>query len=360
MKKAAILTLNGYFNYGNRLQNYALQRQLEKMNLDVTTIWLDKNNNTFKIKVKTLIKNIIKSVSKNNSKYNRERKFIEFSKTYIHETDKQFNVNKNLSKLNEKYDYFIIGSDQVWNPSMNAANGAYFANFADSNKRIAYSASFGISILPESVRAKYKKWINELAAISVREKQGTQIIKELTGRDSEVLVDPTLLLDKIEWESISREAPKRADGKYLLTYFLGELPENVRKDVNTLSNRYGLKVINLGDPKDKIVFETGPAEFIDYIMHSEIFLTDSFHGAVFSIIFEKPFVVYERVGSENMFSRIATLLEKFNLERRFRKNIDFNSDILQMDYSQTKELLIKEKNKSIVYLTNSMNTNNHR
>lgn len=153
--------------------------------------------------------------------------------------------------------------------------------------------------------------------LSVREEAGAKIIKDLTGRDAEVLVDPTMMLTREKWLSIAKEAPNKPKGKYLLTYFLGGVPSKYKRQIKNIAERNNLEIINLADIRDKETYITGPSEFIDYINSCSILCTDFFHGTVFSILMEKPFIVFERMGtSSSMFSRINTLLDKFDLNSR--------------------------------------------
>ncbi len=258
--------------------------------------------------------------------------------------------------LSERYDYFITGSDQVWNPNNLHGTSFFFLTFAPKHKRIAYAPSFGVSeIKPEFVK-DYKEWISGISSLSVREDDGAKIIKELTGREAPVHVDPTLLLTKEKWLSISKEADNKPKGKYLLTYFLGGVPPQYKDQINRIVEENNLEVINLGDIKEKDTYRTGPSEFIDYINSCSVFCTDSFHGAVFSILLEKPFIVYERMGTSlSMYSRIETLLDKFDLRSREAKNIKSNEDIFSIDYSHVSPILDAERNKSFEYLKNALN-----
>lgn len=357
MKKIAIITLNGYFNYGNRLQNFALQKTLQKMGYEVETLRIERNakkrNNLYFILRKLYRKTkLIISNPQEKSHYNREKRFIKFTNEYINETQNLYQITEKLEHLKHEYDYFVLGSDQVWNPKMNWGSGVYFANFADSEQILSYSASFGISEIPEAKISDYTKWISKISSISVREEDGARIVEELTGRKAEVVLDPTMLLSKEEWEEVSSPAP--VNSSYLLTYFLGGIPKEYEEKITKYALSNNLEIINLGDINDSVSYETGPSEFIDYIQHSDIFFTDSFHGAVFSILFEKPFIAFRRIGSESMFSRIETLLKTFNFEGRIIDNIDLSENLMDMDYSLSGKILEEQKGKSIDFLQETL------
>lgn len=356
MKKASIVTLNGYFNYGNRLQNYALQEALKKYNLEVDTLRI--NRTPKKETVKPLLRNIrdyINSSSKYKLEKKREEIFTEFSHTYINEQSEEYFLDDDLSFLNAQTDFFVAGSDQVWNPNMNKLSSKYFLGFAAEDKRIAYSPSFGVQELSTNVAEKYEKWIDGIPFLSVREHEGAELINQLTNRHAEVLVDPTMLLTRKEWLKITKKADNKPKGNYILTYFLGGIPEQHQEEIYNLSKRYSMPVINLGDISEEETYKTGPSEFIDYINDSSVFFTDSFHGVVFSILLDTPFVVYERITSTGtMYSRIETILDKFDLREREVENVVFTDRIFTIDYSHALSVLEKEKQQADEFLKQAL------
>lgn len=356
MAKIGIITLNGYFNYGNRLQNYALQSYLESLGHEVETLRLNRSNDkNFKSSTLNFLKNNVKKIIRFKKMKNEDSRaiiFKNFSSKYIKETAQEYSIYEDLNSLNSKYDFVVIGSDQVWNPSMNKTNSAYFGAFMDTEKVISYSASFGVSRLDSNHIQFYTNKLNHINKISVREKDGARLVNELTGKQVPVLVDPTLLLDKNDWKKVAKKAPG-IDKPYLLTYFLGGIPDEHISKINRIAKSNNLNIINLGDPNDAVSYRTGPSEFISYIEHCELFCTDSFHGTVFSILFEKPFIVYERQGKESMFSRIETLLETFSLQNRVNYNIKDN-EVFNVDYSAKDDALKKEIEKSKHFLNNAL------
>lgn len=360
MIKIAIVTLNGYKNFGNRLQNYALQETLVKLGFKVETVltYEKKSNSRKAYNIKTILKKI-RDVTPKYRKFRqiedlRTKRFKEFSETYIQETKEKY-YSAELSFIADDYEYFVVGSDQVWNPSYISNNSTFFLTFAPKEKRIAYAPSFGAASIPDSLKDNYKLWISEMAHLSVREDAGSRIIKELTSRDAEVVVDPTLLVDKNEWLSISKPHKKKPTEKYLLTYFLGDAYDKQFSKINKIADKYQLKIINLASKNDIERFDADPGEFIDYINGSSVFFTDSFHGAIFSILLSKPFIVFDRISDlPSMNSRIETLLRKFNLENRKWGNVNESSDILDVDFSHVSPLLKKERELAFNYLRNAL------
>lgn len=364
-RKIGIVTLHGYYNYGNRLQNYALLHTLEKFDADVQTTIVDmpvsnevlnlsRWNKLFSNSPIDSTRRLLnkfkpqknKPTPKNSSHEKRQEIFTSFSSKYLNENF--LDTTKDTQEL-ESFDFFVTGSDQVWNPMYIVDLPMYFLTFAPQPKRIAYSPSISTNTVPNLYKNKYKQWLNEMSAVSVREQAGSEIIEDLTGIKAPVLVDPTMLLTKDEWLSVSERASNRPDGPYILTYFLGGPDDETRKKINKLAEENDMKVINLGDISEVETYETGPSEFLDYINHASAFFTDSFHGVVFSIIFETPFIVYERISSSaSMYSRIETILDKFDMKSREAKG--FREDVFSMDFSITDEILKQEYTKSYEYL----------
>lgn len=367
-----IITLNGYFNYGNRLQNYALQEAIKTLNFKCETIinktYIPKKENNIKKDVKTKIINFSKKSSaekieiinnkihkkqRNKMIKNRTETFERFSKQYINETNFNIKLGSVDNNYMDKYSYFISGSDQVWNPNDVTVSEINFMTFAPRQKRLTYAPSFGVSNIPDKYKNEYRKWLDGIDNISVREDEGAKIIKELTGKDAHVLIDPTMLISKEKWLLIAQPGRNKPQKKYLLTYFLGGISKEYRKKIKKISKENDLNIVNLADIKDKKYYCEGPSEFIDYINSASVLFTDSFHGCVFSLLLETPFVVCNRLGhtkQEMMQSRIDTFLKKFNLEdRAFEKIIDTNVFCIK-NYEKANKILEKEREVSWQYL----------
>ncbi|WP_315119217.1 polysaccharide pyruvyl transferase family protein [uncultured Clostridium sp.] len=382
MKKVAILTINDYQNYGNRLQNYAAQEVLKSLGFSVETIRNTTNTSGNGVigkligKIHRLNKMTISEIyRKLNLKIweyahkgivkecniKKTLAFKKFTLDNILETDYCISEHNIPNDLLERFDYFITGSDQVWNPTFRYGCSVDFLTFAPKNKRIAYAPSFGISQIPSNYKENYKLWLSEMASLSVREDAGAKIIKELTGRDAVVLVDPTLMLTKEKWMSISKKASNKPKNKYLLTYFLGKISKENQGKMKEIADKNKLQILNLADISDRETYKADPSEFIDYINSASVFFTDSFHGTVFSILLEKPFVVFNREGKiPSMNSRIETLLSKFKLESRRWENIKNNDDIFNINFSHIPPILEFERNKTIKYLRGALDIKDER
>lgn len=351
--KYGILTINDMDNYGNQLQNYALQEQIKKIG-KVETIknieGLYKKNYRKRIiyKLKTAAKSLLpfKIQYKKSNNFKNFEKNIRYSRVLI---DKN-HIQRNLSK---KYDKFIIGSDQVWNPYFKRTSEVDFACFSTPEKVISYAASFGVEDIPIGKREFYIKGLKNVSKISVREDRGAEIVKELTGREVQVVLDPTLLLDRQDWKNIIKKPRYVPNKKFILTYFLGNVSEERKKKIEELSNNNNLEIVNLGKVEYPKYYIAGPSEFLWYFNNADIIFSDSFHGCIFSIIFDKTFYYMNREDDNvSMNSRIDTLLEKFKLQDR--KFINWKSISLEHDYSHVASILEKEKRKSIEFLENAL------
>lgn len=356
------ITLDGYFNYGNLLQNYALQQVLLHYAERVDTLWHTEANflpDTYwnwgwKEPIKYLInwKGFRSRFLKGNigREMVRHGKLRDWAERYIH-----FRKDiKNLHNIADEYDYFVTGSDQVWNPYFpeEAYLKANFLSFAPSEKRLSYAASISAPDIPENKKNLYKTGFDGMHRLSLREQAGADLVQRISGRKAEVHVDPTLLLTTEEWDKVSRIPAWYHGEKYILTYFLGERPDEV---IQKTAKDAGLSVVNLLDANVYEHYVTGVDEFIWAIKHASLVYTDSFHGTVFSILYRTPFVVCNRLGNsvtEKMGSRIDSLLGLFGLENRrgtSENGYAISNPMEDPDWSDVDAVLTRERNRSKNY-----------
>ena len=353
MKEIGIITINDNNNYGNRLQNYAVQTILLRTGLNCTTIknYSVLNNkdqyimSTYKKIIKIKLKKI-KCFFKSNE---RKKCFLKFNKNILYSRDYLGN-----SKMLDRYEWLCVGSDQVWNPTFGRLSEFDLAYFNHSSKKFSFSASFGINELPEQYKEKTVNALKDFKAISVREEAGKKIVEELTGRkDVQVLVDPTMLLTTDEWDKVAKKPEQLKTDKYILNYFLGELSETRKKEIDRIARENNCEVINILD-KNSTFYQTGPSEFLYLEKNAFLICTDSFHSSVFAILYNRPFIVFDREDSlVSMNSRIETLINKFNLKnRKFTGRI--TEENLKHDYTEAYEILEKERKKSDDFLRKAL------
>lgn len=257
--------------------------------------------------------------------------------------------------IDNEYDAFLCGSDQIWNPEFFGRFGDYsihykdyFLTFASDEKKYSISASFGIPSLPKEWESGIKEQLKRFRKISVREEEGAKIIYSLNGCDVEILSDPVIMLTKEEWIKLSRVPKKNfsVEKPYILEYFLSAKTKEQLNEIEEKINTDGYQVCRLWDITDQSLFVCDPCEFIYLIQHAELICTDSFHACVFSFLFHRPFVTFDR---GNMNGRIQTLLHKFQLPNRNWMDIS-RADIFSMDYSNVDLILEKERSKFDKYL----------
>ncbi|MDU2674036.1 MAG: polysaccharide pyruvyl transferase family protein [Clostridium sp.] len=353
-KKVGIVTVYGENNYGNKLQNYASIKIYEKLGYKVETVrviqsrMITKN----KDKIKNIIKKSIKIIPKYryfNNQFIKEKKFKSFSNNYLHIVGNfnTYNVNMDFIK---KYDYLSIGSDQVWNDTdFNKNDVEYFLlDKVDGEKIIALSPSFGKDSILYDNREIFIRNLSKYKSISCREEAGAQLITKLTARNCKVLVDPTMALSKDEWEKIERQPLWLTSDNFATCYFLGGIDkykDNIEKEC---AKNY-ITVIDILN-KRNIEYTTSPEEFLYLIHKSNIVYTDSFHACVFSIIYDKRFVIYHRSNQESeMESRISTLLCMFGIN-----HIEYGK-VYDPSKFLNKENTLKEKREELIeYVKNSL------
>lgn len=363
MKKIGIITISGNYNYGNRLQNYAMQEAYKKLGFEVETIWNTiAQNPEYKIPLFVKFKNIIKplfgKINYDKIRIERTQNFVNFTNSYINNSSYIINNDNDNNTLNDMYDYFSVGSDQVWNYTFNIMSQIEFLNFADRDKTIAYAPSFGISMIPKIMEDTYISGLNHIKHLSVREDAGAKIIKNLTGRDAKVVLDPTMLLFKEDYEKIEKKPKADLSQKYILLYFLGNINEKRKKEIEHLSQKYNLDVINITDISDKC-HTAGPDEFLYLFHHAELVLTDSFHACVFSVIYNKSFYVYDRDQvMSNMNSRLETFLGLLNLQNRKIHSLSDIDNPFEKNYDEANIIIADKREESYDYLRNSLNINN--
>lgn len=374
MQKIGIVTLVGYQNFGNRLQNFAVQETLKKLGYESDTLQFIPAKKPFPEyfygKVKHIIKNTLIFLLPNQVCQKifstaptretlirtmlREWKLKKFTAQRIH-AERVNETKRAMQGIDPEYMAFIVGSDQVWNPFFGCGQDSRFLSFASPAKRIAYAASFGVRSLPAACEASYSCGLSAMESISVREDEGAQIVQKLTGRQVPVLIDPTMMLTREEWLEIARPARKKTNKPYVLLFFLGEISSERMNHIVRKASEKDFILINISTP-DSIYYAIGIEEFVSYIANAEVVFTDSFHGTVFSILFNKPFVTYARSGDEHdMSSRIKTLIQKFKLNTHICQDDSPMPDPFGINYCHVDSILSEERKKAIIFLENAIN-----
>ena len=358
MKKIGIISLFGYNNYGNRLQLFAVQKVYKTLGFDSEIIKYKQEtpNDPLVIRGKIFIMfllNLRSQLSKINLKNKRISNFKEHAKLYYKESKNQLNPLKIYDNFHKSYSFFSVGSDQIWGWFTHSIADFVFLKFVPREKRLTFSPSFGSAAIDEKYRKVFTDGLLGFEQLSVREQTGAAIVKSFIGKEATVLCDPTMCLSKKEWLEFATPHHRRPQNKFILTYFLGEKSEKVAGVLESFSKEY--EIVNLNSFKSPEFYAINPSEWVDYINDASLFLTDSFHGVVFSLILQTPFAVYSRVGGEGMETRITNILEKFKMGDRFEMSAD-ESLLFNIDFSDTENSINTEKLKAFGFLRKSLNS----
>ena len=352
-KTAAIITCIGKSNFGNRLQNYALQKVLQDKGFHVETLIntsLLNNIDNFDESLKEYETYQAEKEKRDYENRHRIAYFEDFDQNVVFAEN--FITAKNLPETN--YDYYVVGSDQIWNPFHGKLRDLDLLYCIDSSKRISYAASIGIDEIPEDFKEKTKQEISKFKAISVREDKGKEILEELTGRqDVQVNLDPTMLLTDKEWSKLAKKPQQLKTDKYILNYFLGKLSEERQAEIERIAALNDCEIINILD-KEGPFYETGPSEFLYLEQNAFLICTDSFQSSVFALLFNRPFIIFNREDNQaSMNSRLETLVNTFKLENRNYEQSITEAN-LNHDYTKAYKILEEERNKAHNYLNNAL------
>lgn len=343
MKKLGLCVRYDCNNYGSMLQIFATQKAIKKMGWNYELIRYDKRTMTFLIKNITRLFNPYfmngkleelkkKRKLKHNEAVQKDNKirldYIEkYRETYLGPYSEVYRGYSALTEGAKKYDAVMVGSDQLWTPAGIKSKYYNLLFVPDDIKKISFATSFGVVKIPKSQAEMTKLYLNRIQFISVRETSGAEIVRELTGREAVVAVDPTLLFSGKEWLEFF-EYKRIVDEPYIFAYFLGDSREH-RDAVEKFANHCGLKIVTCPhmdqfveyDLKfgDNQLFNVGPVDFLNLIRGAEYIFTDSFHGSIFSILNHKKFITFNRYNDEllkSKNSRIDSLFQLLHLEDR--------------------------------------------
>lgn len=360
--KIGILTITNGTNYGNKLQNYAVIKIIEKMGHGAETIRNIKNtfdSRDYKYRAKRFVKELL---GKRELIDQRRKRFDAFSKKYLQESKFVISNDQHLDEIAKHYDSFLAGSDQIWNPYYEYNSEVEFMTFAPKEKRNSFAASFGIEVLNEEQISYFKPMLAEMNHISVREEKAADLVEMMIGERPFVSIDPTMMLDAVDWKEISSKPSWKNENKYLFTYFLGGMDDELNAYITRIAREKDLEVISLsgecqtaGTAISIDQFCTDPGEFVWLIANSELVLTDSFHASVFSILHQRAFGVFQRNDEKDNSnlksnSRIQTLLSKFGLDNH---QVGIHTEIDKLfykDYANLKSVLEAERNKTYQFL----------
>ncbi len=350
MKKIGLVTLYNSDNYGAMLQAYALQTTIRNLGCGCEIVQHDRFGVPLRHERKTRRDKINDNLQYFRMSLRHPRVLTYFWQAW----DKRLkrDLKRNTARCREfrrdfftalspvfynsiqqvrddppRCDAFVCGSDQIWNPARFEGAAPFFLDFGgDDVGRIAYAPSLAVDRIPESMRPQYKKWLGRFQAVSVRERTGCDAIEEATGIKPRCVLDPTFLLDRVEWAALAEEDPNRRR-KYVFCYFLGKENFIAAYDaIRKVAKRLDADIVVLPKgrhslakglcPADQLC---GPRAFLGYIKNAAYVLTDSFHGTALALNFRKDFGVFRgRANSSfvHKFVRIQNILDALDLGGR--------------------------------------------
>ena len=356
--RVGILTWHYYENVGSNLQAYGLYMTIKKMGYHCNFInyqykkFQDSFLKGILKKICIFIDNIFPFLLPNKYRF----KALQFQNKYFPVTNKCFTFD-DLKNLNDDFDIFVCGSDQIWSPIV--FDEVYFLNFVDKEKyKFSYAPSIGSNYISKELVDNYKELLSSFDGISIREKKGKELLKELEYDAMQVL-DPSFLLSKEEWMEITSN--RICKDNYIFCYFLGE-NVHYREKVLDYAKKNNKKLIIyssiLNDKNycNKHITKMGPKEFLSYILYADFVFTDSFHGVTLSLKFNKNFNVFlrfEENDKKNQNSRITNILSVLQLEDRLitkEKKLNIND----VDYKLVNEKLNTLIDESKSFLSNQL------
>ena len=382
-KKIGLCICHDVSNHGSMLQCLATLKFLEKFQCKYEILRYSKDKSFLsavkslpRLLNKYLIEDKIKTVScAINNRLNPEfKKYRDDRYSAVKEFKKRFfedyysPVIPGLAALTEyakKFDAVLSGSDQLWSPAGLPTNFFNLMFVPAHIRKISYASSFGTASIPFYQTSRTRQYLERIEFISVRENSGKKIVDGLTNRDVPVVLDPTLLFDRSDWERFI-PVKNNQSGPYIFAYFLGENSSH-RRIVTEFAKQKGIKLVALkhldrfikadvdfGDETPKGV---GAEEFVNLIRHAEYVFTDSFHGSVFSILHHKKFVTFNRYSATALVSkntRIDSLFENLGITGcRYSGNLQTDASSI-IDYNNVDEKLLGLREKSFNYIKQSL------
>ncbi len=373
-----ILTIPHYHNFGTQLQAWALQEAVQRLGYRAEVINYGKTYLDDASPLRRALRAVLRPARTLRALAGRSatrrwegliapraRNTDRFISQHLRLGPERLTAEEQLASLAGRFDAVVVGSDQIWNPLGHLGEQAYFATFVAPERRIAYAPSVGVS----SVTAEGGEWLARGAGpfrfLSVRERSGAAVLRELTGRDAAVVVDPTLLHSTEVWREFAGES-SASSAPYALCYFLqgDRYARDAAKRI-AVERGLALKVLPFHpvDAEDdemraNLVVDSGPLEFLRLVSGASVMLTDSFHGCVFATQFRRPFLAFRRyehrLESTN-FGRIENLLEQVGLEGQIAAR-DHVPQLTELDFDAAHRRLQQWRQSSWDYLRTALAT----
>lgn len=369
-----ILTQPLHDNYGGLLQAYALKTTLERLGHNVEVI----NRRVDTVSLSSKVRHYILRLLGRGPKFtlsNEQKAIISqhtsfFAEKYIKDITHPIYNTQALKAITRKYDCLIVGSDQCWRPRYSPKISNYFLDFLDDNSdtvAFSYAASFGVDKweLSEKDTKLSKSNIRKFRSVSVREKSAIDLCKTHLGVDAVHVLDPTMLLDVKDYITLADKEKKSVHNGNLLHYVL-DIDEGKERLISDIGKNFKYDLFTSHQKKKpspatiKNIQECIYPKVTDWLhsfMQAEFVITDSFHGTVFSILFNKPFLVV--ANKRRGHARFISLLEMLGLEERLIADVnDFDvsklSSLPEIEWDKVNQLVNEKRSFSMNYLKSNL------
>ncbi|MBC3516417.1 polysaccharide pyruvyl transferase family protein [Neobittarella massiliensis] len=362
-----ILTWYKTYNYGSALQAYALVSKLNDLGYPSEIIHYCRDTNIIFSSKSEKLKDVLQRIPPALVRrlfwkhYQRKaRRFNSFFEDKIPQS-KVYTSGAEIREDFQRYAAFLCGSDQIWTPSIRFLDPTYFLDFVpDSIGKIAYAPSIGCTYIPDKLMSQMKALIQRIDFLSIRETHGADLVEALCNRRPEIVLDPTLLKSKAEWEDFAAK-PDIAE-PYILCYFLGSR-KPLREFALRLKKKTGYKLVVVPAVNQDLFWgdirkiDAGPCEFVGLIQNAAYICTDSFHGTILSINLEKNFFAlkrHEENDPENQNARLFHILSRLGLSFRLVTEESGDGDLDPIDYTLPRMRLEEERRRSLQFLINAL------
>lgn len=354
-KKLGILTFHRAISYGAVLQTYALQNFLQELGIDNEIVdykcdyMINRYQKTFRRSSSNPVKDLMWSLKTAKGVKLGRQTTAEFVEKNL-KLSKPYNINT-ISQAASEYSAFISGSDQVWSPTCVGFDPVYFLTFAKPEQKYSYAASIAVKQIPENIKAEYTKRISDFSGYSVREQSGAEIVKQLTGKEALINIDPTFLLNAEQWDKLATSV---TDEPYIFLFTVLK-PKNLIDYALKLSKEKNMKIIYLNNRRavnDSRIEYMNPVtadKFAGLIKNASYVCTNSFHGNAFSVIYNKKFVVEtDTATTKNI--RSQELMEKLGLAERILSDTNTPDIDAVSDFERANSVIEAERKSAAEYL----------
>ncbi len=351
--KSYTITCHRPLNYGAVLQAYALNTKLIEIGLDAKVIdynpdYYTKSNKSWALRA---LRNVLRAP---DWIYGR-MKFGDFVTKHIPLSERKYRDLSELKNSTPEAEIYFAGSDQIWNCEelFNGKDDAFFLTFAPENARkISYAASLAMPQIPDNQIERYRKLIGDFDAVSIREKDGVDLIQSIGIKGVVNVLDPVFLLESERWDDLSKQSKFEPKEKYILVYGF-KRQKNLYSYARKLAKTHGVKVYSINTniedyflDVDKYFWNASPETFVKLVKNAFSVVTNSFHGLSFSVIYNTPFHFFARSGKGN--SRMTNLLSDLNLSDRMIQSESLISN--EINYKEANDFITSKRKESIDFI----------